>query len=89
MKFDEPDYAAYAEAMRVKTSITVDLELLRKIDKLSGPRVSRSAFIEAALRKHIASATHNRISGDLQIINNCADDLNEEALDVLDYQAAL
>jgi hypothetical protein len=26
---------------------------------------------------------------DLEIINRCADDLNEEALDVLDYQVAL
>ena len=76
--------------MKVKTSITVDRELLRKIDRLSGLTGSRSAFIEAALRKYVAHSTRQRkTSSDLEIINRCADDLNEEAMDVLDYQVTL
>jgi len=76
--------------MRVKTSITVDRDLLKKIDRLSGPRRSRSAFIENALADYVAQLGHKpQNSRDLEIINDYADDLNEEALDVLDYQVAL
>lgn len=34
-------------------------------------------------------ARHQQNAEDLTIINDRADDLNEEALDVLDYQVAL
>jgi len=63
--------------------------LLETVDKLSD-KGDRSGFIEAALRVYIVQLVrHNQSARDLEIINRRADDLNEEALDVLDYQVAL
>jgi hypothetical protein len=42
------------------------------------------------LQAYVAQLLRNqRNTKDLEIINQRADELNEEALDVLDYQAAL
>jgi len=76
--------------MKVETSIIVEKDLLEAIDKLSGKDKNRSEFIEAAIEAYIAHLARNtRNANDLEIINDRADDLNEEALDVLDYQVAL
>ena len=76
--------------MKVETSITVDKDLLEAIDKLSGKDRNRSEFIEAAIQAYIDQIVrHEQNAKDLDIINERADDLNEEALDVLDYQVAL
>jgi len=76
--------------MKVKTSITLSKDLLRAVDKLSGRYKNRSEFIEAALRAFIAQMIRNeRNAKDLEIINRRADELNEEALDVLGYQVGL
>jgi metal-responsive CopG/Arc/MetJ family transcriptional regulator len=40
--------------MKEKTSLTVSLNLLAKIERLAGPKLSRSAFIQWALRNYIA-----------------------------------
>ena len=64
--------------------------MLEAVDKLSGKDKNRSEFIEAAIQAYIAQiARHRRNVKDLEIINERADDLNAEALDVLDYQVAL
>jgi metal-responsive CopG/Arc/MetJ family transcriptional regulator len=76
--------------MKVEASIMVDKDLLEAVDRLSGKDKNRSEFIEAAIEAYIAhSARHKQNAEDLDIINERADDLNEEALDVLDYQVAL
>ena len=76
--------------MKIRTSIAVDKALLKKADRLSRSYRNRSEFIEAALRAYVARDTQNvKKSRDLEIINRRADDLNQEALDVLDYQVAL
>ncbi|HJP95828.1 MAG TPA: ribbon-helix-helix domain-containing protein [Candidatus Saccharimonadales bacterium] len=73
--------------MKVKTSITVDKDLLKAVDALSGKYKNRSEFIEAALQSYIAHLTRSEQNAkDLEIINRYADDLNREALDVLEYQ---
>jgi metal-responsive CopG/Arc/MetJ family transcriptional regulator len=75
--------------MKVRTSVTVEKGLLETVDKLSD-KGDRSSFIEAALRLYILQLVRNDQNvKDLEIINRRADDLNEEALDVLDYQVAL
>ncbi|HXI23673.1 MAG TPA: hypothetical protein VNG71_07345 [Pyrinomonadaceae bacterium] len=75
--------------MKVRTSIAVDKRLLETVDKLSD-KGDRSGFVEAALRFYIVQFVgHEQNAKDLEIINRRADDLNEEALDVLDYQVAL
>ena len=62
-------------------------DLLKAIDKLSGPSKNRSEFIETAVRAYIAQLVRReRNAHDLEILNKRADRLNEEALDVLAYQ---
>jgi metal-responsive CopG/Arc/MetJ family transcriptional regulator len=76
--------------MKVETSIVIDKGLLEAVDKLSGRDKNRSEFIEAAIEAYVAQvARRKQDAKDLEIINERADDLNEEALDVLDYQVAL
>ena len=76
--------------MKVETSITVEKDLLDAVDKLSGKDKNRSEFIEAAIEAYLAQiARQKQNAKDLEIINERADDLNKEALDVLDYQVAL
>lgn len=51
---------------------------------------SRSEFIEVAVRTFVAQLFRQQQNlRDLEMINRYADDLNEEAMDVLEYQAAL
>ena len=74
----------------MRVSITLPKDLLSAVDKLSRHYKNRSEFIEVALRAFIAQLIRNEQNAkDLDIINQCADDLNEEALDVLAYQVAL
>ena len=76
--------------MKVKTSITVDKNLLKAVDALSGKYKNRSEFIEVALQSYIAHLSRSEQNAkDLEIINRYADDLNREALDVLEYQVPL
>ena len=75
--------------MKVRTSVTVDKRLLDAVDRLSGKN-DRSRFIEAALRAYVAQLVrHKQNARDLAVINKNADELNEEALDALDYQVGL
>ena len=76
--------------MKVKASIAVDKALLEKAARLSGRHRSRSELVEAALQAYVTRAARRRKKAkDLEIINQRAADLNQEALDVLDYQVAL
>ncbi len=76
--------------MKVKTSITLSEELLSQIDALSSQYGTRSALIEQAVRDLLAAvAKSTRDAQDLGILNRRADALNEEAEDVLSYQAEL
>ncbi len=76
--------------MKVNTSITLDQDLLETVDALAGGGNHRSEFIEEALQRYVDSIAADRPNGkDLEIINEHAEELNEEAIDVLDYQIAL
>jgi len=78
----------YFSSMKCKTSITLSKDLLEQIDRLIGAAGNRSQLIEQAIREFLTSlARRERDEADLQILNRFADALNEEALDVLDYQA--
>ena len=73
--------------MRVKTSVTIDEDLLKAIDKAATAGRSRSRIIEDATRQYLARrARAVRENRDLQILNAAADALNEEMEDVLGYQ---
>ena len=76
--------------MEIKTAIAVDKALLEKAAKLSHRYRNRSALMEAVLRAYVARVSRQeKRARDLAIINRRADDLNQEARDVLDYQVAL
>jgi len=71
--------------VRVKTSVNLPEELLKRIDRV-GP--SRSAFIERACCAYLARLEKaNREARDVEIINSKSRRLNAEALDVLEFQA--
>ena len=73
--------------MRSTTSITLDEDLLQKIDRLAGSKISRSAFIESVLRNYLRERTRQqRHAQDLQRINAAAERLNLEVTKVLGYQ---
>jgi len=70
--------------VRVKTSITLAEDVLQSIDRLDS---NRSAFIERACRASLARLEKaKREARDTQIINRHAARLNQEAMDVLEYQ---
>lgn len=75
--------------MKEKTSITLSKDLLARVDRLAGSKQSRSAFIERVLRKYLKDRQRAKIHArDLEILNQAADRLNQEADDVLEYQAS-
>jgi metal-responsive CopG/Arc/MetJ family transcriptional regulator len=75
--------------MKVKTSITLSKDVLRAIDERAEVK-NRSEFIETALRAFLTQVIRNeRNARDLRLINDRADALNREALDVLDFQVKL
>jgi metal-responsive CopG/Arc/MetJ family transcriptional regulator len=64
--------------------------VLAQLDHLAGTKYSRSALIERVLRKYFRERRSANLNArDLQRINQAADDLSSEALDVLDYQAPI
>ncbi|HTE88843.1 MAG TPA: ribbon-helix-helix protein, CopG family [Terriglobales bacterium] len=75
--------------MKDKTSITLSREVLAGIDRLAGSRQSRSALIEAVLRRFLRSRARAEVEAhDLERINRASDRLNAEAAEVLDYQVS-
>jgi len=76
--------------MKIKTSITLSEDLLKTIDEYAREYNNRSEFIEEAVRVFIRQLIHSQQDAtDLEIINQRADYLNREAMDVLTYQVDL
>jgi metal-responsive CopG/Arc/MetJ family transcriptional regulator len=74
--------------MKEKTSITLSPEVLKGVDRIAGPKQSRSAVIEAVLRRHLLEQQRvQRDRRDLEILNRNAGRLNREGEDGLEYQA--
>ena len=75
--------------MKEKTSITLSSDLLTKVDRLVGSKLSRSAFIEHVLRNYFRERSRRKmLARDLERINAAADRLNSEDEDVLEYQTS-
>lgn len=68
----------------------VDKELLEAADAIPDNHRNRSEVFERALKAYVArfKAAPGR-ARDLEIINAHADELNDEAIDVLEYQISL
>ncbi|MFC1850726.1 hypothetical protein ACFL27_11085 [candidate division CSSED10-310 bacterium] len=76
--------------MKIKTSITLSEDIIEYIDSNLDQVRTRSEFIERALRVFIAQRKRDELNArDVEIINKRADDLNEEAEDVLSYQVVI
>lgn len=76
--------------MKVKTSITLPEDLLGELSEIANEFKNKSDLIEQALRlflkKRLERAREER---DLKILNQRAKELNEEAEEILSYQAEL
>jgi metal-responsive CopG/Arc/MetJ family transcriptional regulator len=74
--------------MKEKTSITLSPDILAKVDRVAGSKLSRSAVIEQALRDYFEERDRQAVQArDLERINAAADRLNSEASEILEYQA--
>ena len=72
--------------MKVKTSVTLSEELLRAIT-MELDENNRSAFIEEAAWRHLRALRRSaRDRREITLIDANAEQLNAEAMDVLDYQ---
>lgn len=73
--------------MKSKTSLTLSEDLVASIDKLAGPKMSRSAYIEQILREFVdRRAQARKIARDVAAINRHAAQLNSEMSDALAFQ---
>lgn len=76
--------------MKAKTSLTLSEDLLKTLDKLAGPAVSHSAFIERILREFVDRRTQTqRKEREVAAINRHAAQLNAEMNDALSFQGNL
>jgi metal-responsive CopG/Arc/MetJ family transcriptional regulator len=76
--------------MKSKTSLTLSEDLVASIDKLAGPKVSRSAYIEQILREFVDRRAQTRKDvRQTASINRHSAKLNAEMSDALSYQASL
>ncbi len=76
--------------MKAKTSLTLSDDLLRDLDRMAGPKVSRSAFIERILRDFVEQrARQRRLAQEVAAINQHAEKLNSEMSDALSFQARI
>jgi metal-responsive CopG/Arc/MetJ family transcriptional regulator len=76
--------------MKLKTSLTLSEDLVAKLDRLAGPDVSRSSFIERILRDFVEGrAQARRNARDAAAINRHAAKLNAEMKDALSFQSGV
>lgn len=75
---------------QVETLITLSKEVTEEMNKWASQYQDHSTFIEEALWAFMKKQQGTKSAkGDLDIINQHADALNEEAADVLEYQVSL
>lgn len=76
--------------MKAKTSLTLSEDLLKSLDRMAGPKVSRSSFIESILRDFVEQRTQRRrLAREVTAINQHAAKLNAEMSDALSFQARM
>jgi metal-responsive CopG/Arc/MetJ family transcriptional regulator len=76
--------------MKVKTSITLSEDVVKRLDRAAKRGENRSQAIERLLRERLqADARKATDSRDLALIDQHAAELNAEAEDVLTYQTEL
>jgi metal-responsive CopG/Arc/MetJ family transcriptional regulator len=74
--------------MKMKTSLTLSEDLIARIDRLAGSKVSRSSYIEQILRDFVDGLAQARKNArEVAAINRHAAQLNAEMSDALSFQA--
>ncbi len=72
----------------MKTSLTLSADLIARIDKLAGSKVSRSSYIDQILRDFLDGLAQARKDArEIAAINRHAAELNAEMSDALSFQA--
>jgi metal-responsive CopG/Arc/MetJ family transcriptional regulator len=72
---------------KIKTSLTLSREVVTGIDRVAGRKHSRSAVVDAVLRRYLSQRERAAINArDRELINQYADELNAEAEEVLEFQ---
>ena len=80
----------YSGRMRLKTSITLSEDIVKTVDRETRKGESRSGAIERLLREGLSARARQAADAhDLTLLNRYAEQLNEEAEDVLKYQVDL
>lgn len=78
------------DAMKVKTSVMLSDDVLQEMKPYLPRYHNQSELIECTLRSFLAQLEkQERDERELRLLNQYADELNEEALDVLAYQSPL
>ena len=76
--------------MKVKTSITLNEEIVEELDRMTDEGSNRSQMIERAVAEFIERQRRwLRDVRDLEILNRSAEELNDEVDEVLSYQVGL
>lgn len=76
--------------MKVKTSVTLNEEIVEALDRITGEGSNRSQMIERAVAEFIERERRQlRDLRDLEILNRSAEEVNEEIDDILSYQVGL
>jgi len=76
--------------MKVKTSVTLSEDLIKKVDRAGGKGESRSSTIERLVAESLAARERRRVGvRDRVSLDRHAEALNAEAEDVLGYQVEL
>ena len=76
--------------MKAKTSLTLSDDLLKDLDRMAGPDISRSSFIERILRDFVEQrARQKRLAQDVAAINQHAEKPNSEIRDALPFRARM
>jgi metal-responsive CopG/Arc/MetJ family transcriptional regulator len=75
--------------MKAKTSLTLSEDLISALDRMAGPKVSRSSFVEHILREYVERrAKARRRAREVATINRHASALNAEMSDALSFQVS-
>ena len=75
--------------MKIKTSVSLERDVARALDRIVKKGSSRSAAIELAVIEFLERRLRqSRDARELKVINRHAKRLNREAEDVLSYQAS-
>ena len=76
--------------MKLKTSVTLSEDIVKRLEHVARKGESRSQVIERLLKETLAAGARRAADQrDLAVINQNAAALNAEAEDVLTYQAEL